>query len=256
MAKTLKYTDAGGIQVAALYDRCTARDTPAVRAAKHKASSEAQRKLNQKASWWRLMLMLAKNFPTAGSGLVVVLTHDDDHMPKSRREAQRRFKYFLQKYRDARRADGLPEPVVFWAPEVLTSRSGRWHQHVVLDNTGDDYDRIRRCWIYGADIEIKPLRVDDEKNHETLARYMTKELREAQEYESRPGLHGWSCTRSALKPETEAVTVEDDYQLTPPQGAAVILDEGRATQWASWRLIVWRFGPQTPPPRARRRRRR
>lgn len=78
-------------------------------------------------------------------------------MPKSRKEAQARFKYFLKKLRAARAAAGLPEPVVFWAPEILTSASGRWHQHIVLDSTGRDYDMLRRCWIYGSDIEIRRL---------------------------------------------------------------------------------------------------
>ena len=56
-----------------------------------------------------------------------------------------------------RAAAGLPEPVVFWAPEILTSASGRWHQHIVLDSTGRDFDMLRRCWIYGSDIEIRRL---------------------------------------------------------------------------------------------------
>lgn len=241
MSKTLKRIDAGGLQIEALYNRCSPRDTPQQRAEKHKTSSAAQRRMNQIYSYQKLELMLAKNFPTTGSGLVVTLTHDDDHMPRSRKEAQLRFRYFLKKLRAERKAAELPEPVVFWAPEILTAASGRWHQHIVLDNTGRDLDMIRRCWIYGSDIEAKPLRVDAEKNHETLARYMTKELRECQEYEARPGLHGWSCTRNALRPEIETETVPDDYQLTPPQGSTVLLDEKKTTEWANFHVIKYRF---------------
>ena len=256
MAKTLKHIDAGGIQVAALYDRCSPRDTAPQRQAKHQASSAAQRRMNQIYSYQQLELRLSMNFPTAGSGLVVVLTHDDAHMPRSRREAQLRFKYFLQKLRAARKAAGLPEPVVFWSPEILTSASGRWHQHVVLDNTGHDIEMIRRCWIYGSDVEVRKLRGDGEKNHETLARYMTKELRECQEYETRPGLHGWSCTRNAKKPEVETVTVPDDYELQPPEGCTVLLDEHKRTEWASYHVLKFRFSGKgfDPAPRARRRR--
>lgn len=258
MAKTLKRIDAGAIQLAALYNRCAPRDTPAQRQAKRQASSAAQRRMNQIYSYQQLELMLAVNFPTPGSGLVVTLTHDDNHMPRSRKEAQLRFKYFLQKLRAARRAEGLPEPVVFWAPEILTSASGRWHQHIVLDNTGRDLDMIRRCWIYGSEIEAEKIRVDDEKNHETLARYMTKELRECQEYEAKPGLHGWSCTRNARRPEIDTLTVADDYELDPPDGCTVLLDESRSTVWASYRVLKYRFGAQAfaAAPRARRRRRR
>lgn len=256
MAKTLKHIDAGGIQVAALYNRCSGREAQKVRQAKHQASSAAQRRMNQIYSFQQLELRLAVNFPVAGSALVVTLTHDDAHMPKDRKEAQLRFKYFLKKLRAERKAAGLPEPVVFWAPEILTSASGRWHQHIVLDNTGCDLDIIRRCWIYGKEVEAEKLQVDDKKNHETLARYMTKELRECQEYETRPGLHGWSCTRNAKKPEVYTITVPDDYELEAPEGSTVILDERKATEWASYRVLKYRFSGEgfAPAPRARHRR--
>jgi len=258
VAKTLKMIDAGALRVAALYTRRSGRDTPAQRAAKQNASSAALRRMNQIYSYQKLELMLAVNFPYPGSALVVTLTHDDAHMPKDRKEAKLRFKYFLQKLRKARAAAGLPDPVVFWSPEVLTSDSGRWHHHIVLDSTGHDLEIIRRCWIYGSEIEAEKLRVDDEKNHESLARYMTKELRECQEYAAKPGLHGWSCTRNARRPETDTVTVPDDYELEPPEGCTVLLDERRSTEWASYRVIKYRFGPTgtDKPPRARRRRKR
>ena len=272
MAKTLKRIDAGGLQVAALYNRCSSRDTLQQRQAKHQASSAAQRRMNQIYSYQQLELRLAVNFPTPGSGLWITLTHDDAHMPGSRKEAQLRFKYFLKKLRDARKAAGLRDPVVFWAPEILTSDSGRWHQHVVMDSTGRDYDLIRSCWIYGSDIEIRKLGLpepgeelpawydpdaDEPGNYfRMVAKYMTKELRECQEYEARPGLHGWSCTRNARKPEVDTMTVPDDYELEAPAGSTVILDERKTTEWASYRVLKYRFSGEgfAPAPRARRRR--
>lgn len=232
-------------------------DSPKVRAAKAKATSLAQRRMNEINSTMELELRLAANFPTAGSGLVIVLTYDDEHLPKSRKEAQRRFAYFLKKLREARRAAGLPVPRVIYAPEVLTSASGRWHHHIVVDSTGDDLPMIRRCWIYGSDIECEKLRVDDEKNHETLARYMNKELREAQEYECRAGLHGWGCTRNCLKPEVDVVLVEDGERLEPPRGATVLMREERRTEFAGYEILKYRLGAGAfrHPPRARRRRR-
>lgn len=272
MAKTLKRIDAGGLQVAALYDRCNPRDTPAQRQAKHRASSAAQRRMNQIYSYQKLELMLAKNFPAPGSGLWVTLTFDDQHMPGKRTETQLRMKYFLQKLRKARKAAGLPQPRVFWAPEILTSESGRWHQHLVMDNTGRDYDMIRSCWIYGSEVEITKLQKPDPKEkppkwydpddlepgnfYRALARYMTKELRECQEYEAKPGLHGWSCTRNVLRPELDTVTVPDDYELEPPEGSTVLLDKGERTEWASYHVIKYQFSGAgfAPAPKARRRR--
>lgn len=231
-------------------------DSEKKRAAKSKATSAAQQLRNQILSTRELELRLAKNFPTPGSGLVIVLTYGDDHLPRSRKEAQRRFKYFLQKLRAARRAAGLPAPRVIYAPEVLTSANGRWHHHIVVDNTGDDLDMIRACWIYGEDIECRKLRVDEEKNHETLARYMSKELREAQEYECRPGLHGWGCTRNCYRVEVDEVLVEDSSRLRAPKGATVLIHERRATEFAEHAVLKYRLPERCFRPAARSRRRR
>ena len=277
VAKTLKLIDAGGLQVAALYSRRTGHESPKIRAAKAKASSDAQRRMNRIYSYQKLELMLAASFPRPGSAMVCAATFDDAHMPRSRKEAQLRFKYFLKLLRAERKAAGLPEPVVFWAPEILSSDSGRWHFHFVLDNTGQDLEIIRRCWIYGSEIEADKLRRPDRQHrpawmdevdsragdepdnvYKALAIYMTKELRECQEYDSKPGLHGWSCTRNAKKPEIETLTVEDDYDLTPPEGSEVLYDRREATQYAGWHVIKYHYdGSRYPaPPRARRRRRR
>lgn len=195
------------------------------RAARSMKVSEAQKLANQKRSWQQLEMLLAVNFPTRGSGIVGVATFDDDHLPLCRKECQRRFAYARRKLRLARLAEDLPEPVVVWAPEILTAADRRWHVHFVVDSTGHDYDTLRRCWPYGTQLDLKGLRVDREKNHQTLAKYMAKELRECQEYESRPGLHGWSCTRNAKRPEVDVQIVDGPYELTPPEGCE-ILDRG------------------------------
>lgn len=256
MAQTLKITSAGPLQIEALYPRGSRYDAPKQRGAKMKASSEAQHRMNRIYSYQKLELALAVNFPTPGSGLVVTLPFDDAHMPRDRKEAQRRFKYFRQKLDAAYDAAGVPRPVIFWAPEVLTSASGRWHFHLIMTNSGRDLEILRRCWIYGSDIEAEKLRVDAEKNHETLARYMTKELRECQEYADKPGLHGWSCTRNAKKPETETLTVPDDYKLEAPEGCTVLIDEHKQTEWATWHVLKYRYGAAgfDRPHRARRHR--
>ena len=232
------------------------RDSEKVRAAKAKATSQAQQLRNQILSIRQLELLLACNFPTPGSGLVCCLSFDDQHLPKTRREAQRRFKYFLKKLRAERKGAGLPEPRVIYSPEVLTSSSGRWHYHIVIDSTGDDLETLRRCWIYGSDIDATPLRVDEEKNHETQARYMSKELREAQEYDSKPGLHGWSCTRSCRRPEVDEQIVEDHKPLRAPRGATVLIQERRSTEFAERALLKYRLPARCFQPRAKTRRRR
>lgn len=274
MAKTLKRIYAGAIQWDVLCDRPTGRENPIQRQAKRQASSEAQRVLNQKNSWQKLEQLLSTNFPTPGSALWACLPFDDAHMPKNRKEAQRRIKYFLKMLRDARKAFGLTDPVVFWSIEVLTSASGRWHVHVVIDNTGSDYDMIRDCWIYGRDVEIRKAGIpgkgdepsawydpnaDEPGNFwKAIAKYMTKEPRECQEYDAKPGLHGWSCTRNVKRPEVETFIVPDDFKLEAPEGSIVMLDVRKKTEWASYHVIKYRFSGAgyAAAPRAKRRKKR
>ncbi len=258
MAKVLKRIDAGGQQVVALYNRNERRDTLTQRAAKTKASSEALKRMNQIYSWQKLELLLSTTFPTAGSALVIELTYDNDHMPPDRIHAARKLAYWRQKMSAARKAAGLPDLVAVWNIEVLTSTSGRWHHHIVINNTGNDYEMIRSCWGYGQDIEIQPLKIDDTHSWESLAKYLTKESRDCQDSTSRVGQRGWSCTRNCLRPVTETVIVDDDYQLEPPEGSTVLMDERKSTEWASYHVIKYRWIPAAGAavkPRARHRNR-
>lgn len=254
---TQKTIIAGSLVVQALYPRRCRGDNEKVRAAKSKATSEAQRRLNLEHSWQKLELLLAANFPVAGSGLVCVLTYDDAHLPRTRAQARRRLAYFLKLLRDERKAAGLPAPRVIHNIEALTAADGRWHHHIVLDNTGRDIEIIRRCWRYGTDIDCQKLRVDKEKNHETLAKYMSKEPRVCQDDCSKPGLHAWSYTRNCLKPTVETEAVQADANIDPPAGVTVLADEQRATEFVSWRVVKFRVdkGSFAHAPRAKRRRR-
>lgn len=243
--KQLRIIRAGPYIRQALSPRINPRDGPEIRQRKRQESSPAVVFMNQKNSWQRLKLLLAENYPAPGSGLVCTLTFDDAHLPRNRGKTLDRLEYFRTNLREDRRQAGLPDPRIFWAPEVLTSARGRWHVHMVIDSTGRDVAMIRRRWIYGERIEAEPLRVDSEKNHETLARYMSKELREAQEYTSKPGLHGWSHTRNILKPEVSVEMVPDDFELIVPPGYEVIYDESRQTQIAGYHVqeCFWRGEP-------------
>lgn len=256
MAKTLRSIWAGPVQVHSLSSRGRRGDSPSQRAAKHKASSDAQRRMNQIYAYQRLELLLAANFPAPGSAHVVTLTYDDRHLPRSRADVNKHLTAFRRKLNDLRRRAGLPELIMFWSIEVLTSASGRWHVHAVINNTGDDYGMIRAAWRFGSEIDIEPLRVDDEKNHETLARYMTKEAREAQDYAVRPGTPSYSHTRNIVKPERETRVVPDDYAIEIPADAVVLLSECRASALASFEVVKLRTRVAAAPIRPKRRRKR
>ncbi len=245
--KMKKIIHAGALVIEAVYPRMDRRDSERARAAKRKASTEAQKRMNQIYSWQKLELMLAANFRPGD--LVVTLTYDDAHLPESRKASELRLKYFRQQLTVHRVMTGQ-DLVMIWNTEHKHG-DGRWHHHTVINATGDDYDLIRRLWIYGSDIEIKPLRVDKEKNYETLARYMCKEEGE------RLGQRKWSYTRNARKPEVETFRVEEDTTVQVPKGATEISVFSDSNQYGSARVIKY-LAPgweKRPTVRARRRRR-
>ena len=247
MAKQLKQWDGGRLQLFVLYDRASRYDSPKVRAAKSKASSEAQKRINQKNALRIVEMRLGKNFPTAGSGRVYTLTYDDAHLPRTRKEAELRLKYFRQRLTAWRVMTGQ-DMVMIWCTEHKHG-DGRWHHHAVINSTGEDYEAIRQLWIYGSDVDIKPLRVDKEKDYATLARYMCKEEGD------RLGQRRWSYTRNASKPEVETFRVEDDTTVQLPKGARELQIFGDRNAYGSCRVIKY-LAPgwdRARRPRARRR---
>ncbi len=252
----IRQTTAGCIVVVCKMKEQPRRERGQGRAPKAKCSSPGQQRYNQVRRESALELLLAANFPTPGSALVVTLTYDDRHLPKNLKEAQKRLEYFREKINRERKKAGLPPARMIWCTEVNSSASGRWHHHLAIEATGSDYDMIRRCWIYGADIECEKLRVDDEKNHETLARYMSKEKREAQDYNAKPGTQAWSCSRNCKRPEVDVMAVDADRKIRPPRGATVLLHELKSTEFANYELYKWRlpFTAFKRAPRAKRRR--
>ena len=261
--KQLTMIDAGAEQIYILRDRLTGREPPKERAAKRRASSEATKAKNICSSKQKLELYLAVNFPTPKSALVLSMGFDEQHyrrIKKHRRPSKQRetVRYYVNEFRkflrEARKEAGLPAPRVFCAIEILTSDSNRWHVHCVLDATGEDLPLVRNCWRFGDNVEARPLRVDREKNHETLAGYLCKEARELQDHNSRPGTHVWSASRNVRKPTVTTVTVPGDYRLPLPKGADVVIDERRDNEFSSYRYTKLRLGPEAfpKPPRAKR----
>lgn len=248
--KTKKIIVAGMLVQEAVYSRAGGRESPKVRAAKRKASSEAQQRMNAKYSWQKLELMLAANF--LPGDLVITLTYDNDHLPETRTAANYRLKQF-RKTLSALRADRGQDFRMIWSTENKSSE-GRWHHHCVINATGDDYAEILRLWVWGSDIKINPLKVNRDKNYESLARYMCKEARE------RPGLRSWSCTRSCAKPEIETFPVPDDTDISAPEGVTVLTDASLRTEYGEFHYIKYfATDPQQLKgrrPRAKRRRRR
>ena len=219
--KTKKIIVAGCLVREGIYSRAAGREAPKIRAAKRRASTEAQQRINARYSWEKLELMLAANF--VPGDLVVTQTYDEENLPEDRAGAQAKLKKF-RKELSAARAERGEEMRMIWATEHKLGE-GRWHHHCVINaTTGSDYAEILRLWPWGSNIEIRPLIVAGEKTYESLARYMTKEARE------KPGLRSWSCTRNCRKPEIETFPVPDDETIDVPEDVTVLEEQSKRTE--------------------------
>lgn len=244
--KTKKIIVAGALVREAIYTRAAARESSRIRQAKRQMSSEAQQRLNAKYSWEKLELMLAANFRI--DDLFLTLTFDDQHLPADRQQAAATFKKFRKDLTEIRKARG-EEARIIWSIENVHD-SGRWHVHAVINATGNDFVDILHCWPYGSDVEIMRLQVDSEKNYESLARYMCKERRERQ------GLRTWSYTRNCRHPEVETIIVPDSEDIAAPEGATVLEEATKRTEWAEYHYIKYLAGPAAQLPASRPKRRR
>ena len=227
--KMKKILVAGALVKEVIYSRAAGAENPKVRAAKRKVSTEAQELMNAKNSWQKLELMLAANFRPGD--LVITLTYDDAHLPKSRDAALRQLKIYRAALAAARRDRG-EEMRMIWSTENAHD-GGRWHHHLVVNATGNDFAEVTRLWPNGGDIEIQKLKVGREKNYESLAKYMCKEARE------RPGLRSWSYTRSCRHPEIEVFPVPDDTEITVPETAIILEEVSKRTDFAEIRFVKY-----------------
>ncbi len=193
------------------------RDKPATRAAKQRASTEAQRLLNRKYSFEQAQDLIAENFDIGD--LVLTLTYDDQHYPASRKAAEAKLKRWRAQVSTLWAAQHWPKPVIFWVTEDKHG-DGRLHHHVIIKKPpGKCYALLRSCWSSGSVMDVKPLRVDAERNYETLARYLTKEAPEL-------GRHQWHITRNASRPDVDVRWVDGSFSLQPPRGSLLFDSRG------------------------------
>lgn len=235
---------AGPLVMEAVYPASSLRDGPRVRQGKRSLSSRAKQRMNFIYAWQKLKLLIAANF---GPGDIFgTLTYSDDFLPPGRREVMRDISSFTKRLRKARMG------VEFRYIYVIEHKhdEGRWHVHILINASGDDYELIRRTWGRG-NVEFRKIRVDQEKNYETLAKYLCKEQRD------RPGLRLWSGSRNLRKPERDCFRVEADEPLRPPpKGKALLMaEETVVSPYGKFRYIEYIMLRGLPRPKGKRRRR-
>jgi len=213
MSKFKRIIVAGPLVVEAVYPAPYPRDGQAARQGKKALSSKAQQLMNLKYAYQKLELEIAANFGV--KDLYVTFTYDDAHLPGNRVEAMKRMSAFWKRLRKTRKARGQELRYIYVTEHK--HGEGRWHHHALINTTGEDYDEIRKLWEQGG-IEFRSIRVDKEKNFETLARYLCKEQRD------KLGLRLWSGSRNLRKPERECFRVPDSTPLRmPPKGRVIPL---------------------------------
>lgn len=243
-AKWKKIVVAGPLVMETVYPRINGSEAPKVRGAKRKLSTAAQQRMNHIYSYQKLEFLLAANF--VKGDLVCTFTYDDEHLPFNRKEAEGKLKYFRSKL-SASRKKNQKELVMFWNTEHRHG-DGRWHHHCVINATGEDFELIQKLWGQGR-IEFRRLRLDKEKNYESLARYMCKEDKD------KVGQRSWSYTRNAAKPEYETFRVPDDTPLQAPKGTLIIEEATERNDYGSYKFVKYMYltGKHAARPKARRR---
>ena len=246
-SKRLTKVLAGRLVTAVLYTQPTSSDEPTARAAKTKISSAARQKLNHKASWQKLEALLAANFDSAD--LFVTLTYRDETLPPTREAAGRNVSRFLQLLRVQRAARG-EELLYVKNTEHLTDdgSEGRWHHHLVINATGNDFDEIRSLWSRWGDNVDFELLLGDGEDYASRARYLCKERPPA-------GKQAWTPARGLRRPRRESELVDDSLTLEAPMGATVLERDQVINSWGSYVYIKYLL-PKRPDPRPTRRRRR
>ena len=233
--KQHKIRTAGPLVWQSLAPRPASREPAQIRREKRQLSSKAQQLMNVKYSWMKLMFRLAANF--LPGDLVVTLTYDDEHLPETRAQAMARLKNFRNKMAKARRRRNKDFFSVYSTEHLHSSsrpaEDGRWHHHIIINATGDDFREILAAWPYGSNVEIHPLELTERRTYETLAKYMAKERQDT------ANAHVWSCTRNCRKEETESRIVPDDWTMNVPETAVHVRRESKTTEYGSFEVVQY-----------------
>lgn len=243
----LKTVTAGRLVYAVCYSQAAAADEKPERQAKGKLSSAARQRLNFRAAWQKLELLLAANFEP--EDWFVTLTYDDEHLPPDRKTAQREMGKFLRALRADRRRRGKEVRYAYNTEEMPDEPGGskRLHHHTPLNCAGDSPELLTALWGRGQ-VYVEPLLDGPNDSYEARARYLVKE-RQPGAFGRKTGLRAWIPSKNLRKPEETSELVPDTVTITAPPGAYVLDRHGEQNSYGSYSYIKYLL----PPKRKRRR---
>ena len=251
MPKQKKIIVAGPLRAEVLYSVPDRRQPEQQRAARCRASTEAQRLLNMKHSRIKLEFLLAANF--SRKDLFVTLSFSDESLPATRESCRRCIKAFFRDLRAQRRKRDLPALRYVYAIENKHG-DGRFHVHIVLDGTGPrDLEDIASLWTFGgADVQRLGSHFWDDNagtvSFEKLSRYMCKERTD-------PGLvgaQGWTPSKNLARPAVSSQRVPDSAKLDPPAEAVLLERREEINAFGEFYFLKYAAPPRAAADRARR----
>lgn len=248
---------AGRLVYGVCYTQAMAADSPRERAEKAKCSSAARQKLNFKAMWKQLQLLLCANFKR--HDLWITLGFDDSHLPPNRKACKKIMARFMDRLRARRRADGEELRYVYAIHELQDDGSRRYHFHMVINATSGraDYELIRSLWEWGDNIEISQLSDSEHYGRDDfmeIAQYMVRERNpDADSKVIAVGDKGYVGSRNLAKPVRESQLVDDNVTITAPPGAVILDRDERQNGYGCYTYISYLLPEPRPEPVRRRR---
>ena len=236
MAKRKSIRTAGRLVTGVIYTVSRDRDTEAERSAKINISNSAREKMNLRCSWQKLEIVLAANF--SYSDMHVTLTYDNDNLPGSRADAVKILRKFIRQLRELR--CGLTGEALLYV-YVTEGNHGlkRIHHHIVINATGNDLQQLRQLWTYGS-VKINAIGAI---GYTKLAQYLTKEPRDGGKW--RLGERTWTPCKGLKRPTPDKGWVPENFTLTPPPGALILLSETRQNPYGEFTYLKYLL-PEPP----------
>lgn len=236
MAKVRRIITAGRLVVDTVYTVRNGHEDERGRAAKAHITTAAQKALNLKASSGKLERLLYCNFTS--SDLYLHLTYDNEHLPKSYKEANRVLRKFLRQLRDQRHREGGEPLRYIYVTEGLHGDK-RLHHHLFINGTGKDYEVIHSLWPYGI-AYVEPV---EEEKLSGASVYLTKE-RHYKSEDIPNGAQAWTGSKNLLQPKVETMWVSDDMTIELPPKAFVIERESYQNEYGSYTYLKYKLPGQ------------
>lgn len=231
----LKTRRAGRLVYVLCYSQAAPADPPEERAAKNRISTAARQKLNHRASWRKLELLLAANF--SRHDYFLTLTYDDAHLPADRNAARAYMKQYIKRLRVQFGHSGVPLKYIYNIENVPDYPGGprRLHHHVVI--TGIDPDIIKSLWR-GGQVYIEPLLDAANDSYEARARYLVKERDPALDGR-KSGQRGWTPSLNLEKPVETSELVPDFVTIQAPPGAFILERASDSNYYGQYQFLKY-----------------